>query len=487
MSPVAKKSRLRKALKKGVAIAALAATVAVDSASAYFLPYQVARITDETRLVLVEKSIRIGMTYCMAYRAVRRRVLGMGDCLVTSVSLPAAKEFIEQCRKFCEIFKIVASSIESVSWGKELNEQGFCITFPNGTRIFAFSSNPKAIRSFGGEVMVDEIAYHQDAREMMKAAGGRAMWGYPVTVWSSHNGVESEWNRRLIEERAKGAKSKWKIVTITLPDAIDQGLLAKINQVSGQNKSREDFIAETTEMCGGEEGYAEECLCQPVRSGDPAIKWNYISDARKEYALLRYEFSGDDEARAQQISDALITELSGRDLNLGYDVARTGHLAVVAINQKLGKVSRCVGLVKMHKTKFGIQRGLIERIMTAIPSAIGGGDKTGIGMQVCEELTETFGEARFVGMNFGALKPELGTNLTKVFESAEQEIPAGMDNDDIAYDLSGIKRNPLPSGRIQFTETPNPIEKRSHCDIAWALAMANYAGREEATPGVYFG
>ena len=485
MSPVARKSPLKRRLKKAVASTVVAATVAQEASQGYFLPYQVERIVDDTRLVLVEKSIRIGMTFGMSYRAVRRRVLGFGDCLVTSVSLPAAKEFIEQCKKFNEIFKIAASNIEAVSWGSELNEQGFCITYPNGCRIFAFSSNPKAIRSFGGEVMVDEIAFHEHPKEMIKAAGGRAMWGYPVTIWSSHNGADSDWNRMLIEERAKGAKSKWKIVRITLPDAIGQGLLAKINQVSGQNKTAEEFIAETRDMVGGEDAYNEECLCMPTRAGDQAIKWNYIQEARKDYALLRFEISGDDEARAQQISDALVAEFAGLDISLGYDVARTGHLAALVVNHKHGKVARHVGLVKMHKVKFSIQRGIIERVMEKIPTAVGCGDKTGIGMQVCEELADKFGEARFVGVNFGALKPELGTNLTKIFEGAEQELAAGADNDDVAYDLSGIKRQSLPSGRVQFYETANPVEKRSHCDMAWALAMASYAGKEDAIPGVW--
>ena len=460
----------------------------------YFLPYQQERINDDTRLVLVEKSIRIGMTYAMAFRAVIRRVEGHGDCLVTSVSLPAAKEFIEQCRKFCEIFKLAASTlqIEEVSWGDALNEQGFCITFPDakdpskpGCRIFAFSSNPKAIRSFGGEVMVDEIAFHEHPRDMIKAAGGRAMWGYPVTIWSSHNGADSEWNRLLTEERAKGTKSRWKIVTITLPDAIDQGLLDKINAVSGQQTTREEFVAQTREICGGEEGYAEECLCQPRRAGDPAIKWNYIQEARKDYALLRFELSGDDEARATEISDAIVAELGSMNVTIGYDVARTGHLSVVTLNHRKGAVQRLVGLVKIHKCKFGIQRGIIERVMDAIPSSVGCGDKTGIGMQTCEELEERFGNARFKGINFGTLKPELGTNLTKVFESATQEIPAGTDNEDIVFDLAGIKRATLPSGRVTFTETQNPVEKRSHCDIAWSLALANMAAKEEAIPGIH--
>lgn len=457
-----------------------------ENVNKYFLPYQVDAILDEHRLMLIEKSIRVGFTFCMAFRAVRRRIEGHGDCLVTSVSLPAAKEFIEQCRKYNEIYKYAASEIEAVSWGKELNEQGFCITYPNGCRIFAFSSNPKAVRSFGGEVMIDEPAFHEHMKEMLKAAGGRAMWGHPVTMWSSHNGADSEWNQFLAQEKAKGSDSKWHIKTVTLIDALDQGLLDKINAVSNQHKTREEFIAETKEMLGGEEAYEEECLCKPKQGGASAIKWQWILAAKREYKMLRFKFTGDDLTEVTGAAEAIVKacQESGSP-ELGYDVARTGDLAAVWVNRRDGTRHIAIGLVTFKNSKFSTQKALLMAIFKGCASVVGAGDKTGLGMQICEELEEEFGQARFIGINFGTAKPDLGTRLTKFYEQGDQELPAGPEYDEVFFDLAGIRQDSLPSGRIHFYESTNPVNKASHCDMAWANALALAAGAEGIDQGYY--
>lgn len=452
----------------------------VDSSiSRYFLPYQIEAILDESRLNLWEKSIRIGASYSMAFRAVRRRVMGAGDCLVTSVSLPAAKEFIEQCRRFDEIFKLGASAIEDVRWGEALNEAGFCITYPNGGRIFAFSSNPKAIRSFGGEVCIDEFAFHQDPKEMLKAAGGRAMWGFPITIWSSHNGADSEWNRILTEEKAKGAESKWKIRTTTLFDALDAGLLEKINETRGLSMTRDEFVAQTRTACGSEEAFNEECLCQPRRGGAGAIGWQHIEEAKKDFDAVRFHVANDDAPHALTAAEAAIAAL-GKDepASLGFDVARTGDLAAIWIGRKTGDKHRLAALITMKQCRFPTMFDTVARIMEKRPALVGAGDKTGMGMQICEDLEERFGQARFIGINFGSLKPDLGTRLAKMFESGAVELPRGERWADLYADLSGIRVEPLPSGRLHYYESRNPLNKDSHCDMAWAAALALMAAAE---------
>ena len=67
--------------------------------------------------------------------------------------------------------------------------------------IKGFSSNPDAMRGEGGEVGIDELTSHAQPEELVKAAGGRAMWGYPVRIWTSHRGVDSCFNRMIQEER----------------------------------------------------------------------------------------------------------------------------------------------------------------------------------------------------------------------------------------------------------------------------------------------
>ena len=450
----------------------------------YFLPYQIEAITNEARLFAWEKSIRIGATYAMSFRAVRRRLLGMGDYLHTSVSLPAALEFVQQCKQWNDVYHVAAAALGEIEWEDSVEGKAYQIKYKNGGRIIAFSSNPKAIRSFGGEVGIDEIAFHKDPKAMRQAAGGRAMWGYPVSIWSSHNGVESDWNQFLTEQKAKGAASAWKIITTTLPDAIEQGLVEKINETRGTTFTREQFVKDAVDLCGGQEGYEEECLCLPRKSGAVAIKWIHIEQAKADYELFRLDLRGDEQVDLDSIAGALFAELrAATAAALGYDVARTGDLSAFWINAKEPDNRwRLKGMITMFNRKFGLQRAIAEKFMRQIPAMLGAGDKTGLGMQVCEELTDEFGEARFVGMNFRQMKPAIGTKLVRVFEDGRQILPADRRHEDILQDLACIRTEPATSGLTRFYEVRNPLNKNSHCDMAWAGGMALTVGEDSQGP-----
>jgi phage FluMu gp28-like protein len=486
--------------------------------SRYFLPYQIEAIMEEARLVLWEKSVRVGATYAMAFRAVRRRVLGLGNYLHTSVNERVAQTFVQDCKKFCKIFDIVAGEVDEFSAYNPLTdrqESAFKIEFPNGKAIKAFSSNPDALRGEGGEVGVDELTSHRDPKEMMKAAGGRAMWGYPVTMWTSHRGEESEFNRLVKEERAKGAASVWKIRSTDLFTAIDQGLLEKINEVRSAECvaagvafspiTREAFVAETVAMVGGQEAFEEECLLKPRKGGESAVKWIFLDSARQAYGCARVDLNGDKPGDARILVPQLAALGAGRGrMALGYDVARTGDLSCVWINAEEprnahapltgtgsqsasatppGVAARLVGLITMRNMPFGSQRSIIEALMLAFPTLVGAGDSTGLGMQICEELQTKFGPARFSGVNFSAMKPELGTNMVRVYEDGRQILPVAREFDDAIYDVAGIRTQPMPSGRVKFYETPNPISRHSHCDMAWANALALLALKDQVDVG----
>lgn len=455
----------------------------------YFLDYQVDQILEEARLNLTEKSIRIGITFAQAMRGVRRRMKGLGNLLHTSVNERIAKSYIGDCKRFCKIYDVAGASDvkEFEVWNASENrrETAFEIAFKKqGVSIKAFSSNPDAIRGEGGEVNIDEISSHKRADELRQAAGGRAMWGYPINIWSSHAGVDGPLNRLVREERAKGEKSRWKIKRITLYDALDAGLLEKINAVSGASMTREQFIEDTKALVGGEDAFAEECLCEPRASGLQAIKWGYIDAAKSAYPLLRKHLSGDESFDvASWLAPAVETLRAMRAAAIGYDVARTGHLSAVPVFGDDGKKWRLMALLTMRGRKFRLQQEALVAILQALPNAVGAGDSTGLGMQVCEFLVETFGDMRFVGVNFSAHKRDIGTNLVKVFEDGRIALPDARDEEDILFDLACIKINPLPSGLSQFVETANPINKDSHCDIAWAIGLAMFAGKQEVQVG----
>jgi phage FluMu gp28-like protein len=455
----------------------------------YFLDFQSDVILEEARLNLIEKSIRIGITFSEAMRAVRRRMLGLGNLLHTSVNENIAKAFITDCRKFNRLYDVVGASEvkESEVWNEFENrkETAYRIDYKKqDVSIEVFSSNPDSIRGKGGEVNIDELTSHKRSEDMLQAAGGRAMWGYPLNIWSSHKGMNSGFNRLIKEQRALGDKSRWKIKTITLYDALDAGLLEKINQVSGSNMTRENFIEDTKAMVGGEDAFAEECLCQPRASGLQAIKWQYIDVAKRTYPLVRKHIEGDETFDVADWFAPVASILPGfSKIALGYDVARTGHLSSVPVLGFDGTLWRHLSLLTMHARKFRLQFADIVAIMGANKNMVGAGDATGLGMETCENLTDTFGEGRFLGVNFSADKTEIGTKMVRVFEDGAIALSDARNDEDIVFDLAAIQID-ASSKLTKFVETANPVNKLSHCDIAWSIGLALFVGQEDRQPGI---
>src|SRR5438552_3829433 len=76
------------------------------------------------------------------------------------------------------------------------------IKFDNGSRIIAFSSNPYAMAVYGGDVGLDEFAKHPHPKLLWQTAQARVTWGFDLAVWSSHDGEDTLFNEFAQQARA---------------------------------------------------------------------------------------------------------------------------------------------------------------------------------------------------------------------------------------------------------------------------------------------
>ena len=466
----------------------------------YLLPYQIAQAFNESRLRWWEKSIRIGATFEKAFEAVRDRLVpGKGDYLHSSVTQQVAQAFLEDCEFFLGAYKAAGAVVSrgTEDWVEALRDandqpvkdaagnqlhvkrKAFEWKFDTGQKLRVFSSRPEALRGFGGAVGIDEIAFHLRMGAMLKAAGGRAMWGYPVSLWTSHNGEDSEWNMWLKKEKQRGDKSIWSGQTTTLTTAIADGLVEKINQTRGMNLTRQEFVEQTKALLGSEEAYLEECECIAQTRGMPAIAWIDILAAQRDYHVDCRTVVGD-AVQGQQVDpsvQAVIQEnlWTGLDASkrysLGYDVARNGDLSSVWVNETDGRNHRCVMDVRFHKCKLPAQREFIIQGMNALHGMTGAGDSTGLGLETCETLSDMF-PGRFAMVNFSTFKAHIVGRLRGAYQDGRKIIPR--EPEDIGYDAAAIlvQTNGM---RVSYTESKNPANQHSHCDLAYsdALATAN--------------
>ena len=80
--------------------------------------------------------------------------------------------------------------------------------------------------------------------------------------------------------------------------------------------------------------------------------------------------------------------------------------------------------------------------------------------------------SRFTSVNFAAKKHDLGFTLMNQLSVAEKRFPKN--EPDIAADYFALSKS-FTGKKWIFTESRNTWNAASHCDIAWAGALASHA------------
>ena len=482
--------------------------------SKHFMPHQIQWIQAEKAIhkqgkqaiALAEKSVRIGWTYADAFKNVRKRLWFKDrDYLFATKDYPSALEYVRQCYKFAEIFnltKTILSHGEEQMAVNQLNAEGHpsgvveqvnvgVIKFDNGSRIMAFSSNPQAMAVYGGDVGLDEFAKHPNAKLLWETAQGRIALGHDLAIWSAHDGEDTLFNEFAQEARA-GA-GPWNIYfKVTMPDAINLGLVKVINRARGTNLNPEKFLADCRSRARQEEIFEQSYMCNPLGASTASIvEWSAIERCRFDYEIERVHLEADQvrqhfgefsphqpetrEAKIEQFLTDKFPELFESRLKhrLGFDVAASGQgdLAAFYIDELKGSDLWLQGLLTVRTEDWHFLKTVLAYFLQNLHSVQGAGDESGLGRQICWEAASQF-PGRFLKANFAGKKHDLGFALMNELSVSEKRFPRS--HQDIAADYFALRK--VHTGtRWAFNEGRNTLNPASHCDIAWAGALASYA------------
>ncbi|GHU09569.1 hypothetical protein FACS1894151_07600 [Spirochaetia bacterium] len=169
-------------------------------------------------------------------------------------------------------------------------------------------------------------------------------------------------------------------------------------------------------------------------------------------------------------------------LFLGYDVARFRDASVIFLLGQLpnGK-KRTVAEIEMVNTKFKIQKENMRKIMRGLPVVRGMIDRTGIGLQMCEDLQEEFGETRIEGVQFNtAPKEMLAIGVRTGLENKEFLLH---NEKKFQRQVHSIKRTALAGGVFRYD---SQRDEDGHADSFWAWALSNCAVVETVTTKLNF-
>lgn len=435
----------------------------------YFLPYQQRWIDDPSPFSLGEKSRRIGWTYASSYRAVERRVRqgSKRSLYFSSADQTAGREFIDYCKTWCEVFNTVAVESDEVEVidDREMNTK--VLTFANGTKIVAGSSNPVFFRSKGGDTDGDEFAFHRDGRELVKAMHATSLfWGHQLRLWSTHNGDGSYFHSLLKD--ARSGKLKAAVHRVTLLDAVDQGLVEKIKRLKARDdRARQEWLDDLRSTCPDEATWNEEYLCQPQSEANSLISYELIRGC---------EMNPDDQ---KIVEDPRELRLTGPGY-VGFDVGREKDLSVFWVLELIGDVYWTRLVKRFHKTPYQTQLDYGRLLMEQPNVRRMCGDATGIGDMLIESLQNRVGKARVEKVKFTAdVKADLAMPLVALFEDRRVRVPADAATRE---GLHKVRKIVTSAGNVRFDAAHDDA---GHADEFWSCGLAYHAAdRRNAGPRV---
>ncbi|KAL1110073.1 hypothetical protein AAG570_014029 [Ranatra chinensis] len=425
-----------------------------------FLPYQTAWLDDKSRYKVWEKSRRIGATWTQAYEDVRDCLSGMVPAVwFSSADLSAAREYILYCAHWAGLFNAAFETTGEAEGKSDI--KSFTISFTNGSRINALSSNPSAFRSKGGKLVLDEFAFHKDDNGLWRAAKPIVTWGYPVRIISTHNGKQALYYKFIEGIRKK--KLDWSLHTVTIFDAVAQGLTDKIFNRPTTHEERASWIEAEKQSCAGGAVWEQEYCCDPVDESTAFIPHHIIDNCCGNLVLNDY---------------SAITS----PLYVGVDIARRRDMSVIwGVCDKGGTLETCV-YHELKGMRFKEQETLLFDILAHPMLRRVCIDETGIGMQMAENALDKFGR--------GLVEPVYLTAKTK--EAIAYEIRTALEEgrliipgfDSVRSDFHGVQRVSTSAGNIRLDA------KRTgdgHADRFWAAALAVHAYKtpELRVPVVY--
>lgn len=470
--------------------------------SRYFLPHQMAWIQDNSRLRFAEKSVRIGWTYADAFKNVRKRLTEKNrDYLFATKDQMSAVEYLQQCEKFAEIFNftrsIVSRGVETETLsGKLPSGESFTqevkfgyMKFDTGSRILAFSSNPYAMAVFGGDVGLDEFAKHQNAEKLWETAQGRITWGYDLGIWSAHDGTDTLFYQFAQEARA--GKGGWSYYRVTMEDAVELGLVEKINEVRGTTWTREAFIQDCKNRARLPEIYEQAYNCNPTGSTSAIVPWAQLANCQKDYSIQRIHleagqitelfgsFKPETQTNRQNRIREFVCSAFAKVFNqpgkyrLGFDVAASGEGDLACIYTDLKETPRLklASLFTCRTDDWDFLQTVLFTHLRKLSALQAAGDETGLGRQICWTAAQHF-PGRFTPVNFSSEKHDMGFALMNQLSVGEKVMPK--DQPDIAQDYFAMRKI-YQGKRWVFTESRNLLNPASHCDIAWAGGLSTKA------------
>lgn len=465
------------------------------------LSYQgeISRTCAAHSVTFVEKSRRTGATFGAAADAVLRsgaqRAAGGMDTLYMGTSADMAREFVDASGGWARRLELAITVQDEVLFddGSEKGIKATRIDFASGFSVVALPSRPRVLRGRQGFVIIDEGAFVDDLKEVLKAAIALTMWGGSVLVISTHNGAANVFAETIANIRA--GRLPYGLVRFDLDQALRAGLYERICLVSngrqvwspdGEADWRENLIRTYGD------GADEELYCVPAQGGGVVLPRVLVeARARADIPVLRLKMPDAFKLRPLPAREAEIREWCERELApllsaldptlshaLGNDFGRVSDLTVfwpLTVRKDLRRVTPF--LVELVNMPFEQQAQILFFIADRLPRLYAMKlDAGGNGAYLAEVATQRYGEhlVEEVKISAGWYLAEVAP-FRAAFEDDAITVPADAD---VVRDLTTpVYKAGVPS--IPTLRQAGEGGVKRHCDAFVAGVMAYAASRAD--------
>lgn len=445
-------------------------------ASPLLLPYQQHWVNDAAPLKLYLKARQIGFSFAETLAEVmecleRPRTMW----LLLSCGERQAVELARKAKQHCQSIGAVAwlhenefvaasrsagprfATSPAVREGRALPYLAIALAqhrleFPNGSMMLALPANPDTARGYAANVLLDEFAFHRDARAIYAAVYPSITRGFRLRIASTPFG-ESGTFYELWTTQNNFSKHRTDIF-----QAREQGLGVEIEPLRAG--------------CPDEEIWRQEYCCEFVSDATSWIPWELIvaaEQADERCGPLPIAATG---SREEATSDQALD--TGRrspvaDLFLGADIARHRDLTVLYVVARLGDVLYTRAIERLQNATFAAQERAIEAAIAAHGVRRCAIDSTGMGAMLAESLEKKFG-SRVEAVSFTrAVKEDLALRVKRLFEERRIRIPSDAA---LRAAIHAVRKYVATAGHFRFDAERT---ERGHADEFWALALAAYA------------
>ncbi len=386
-----------------------------------------------------------GKSLATAVKKTLRAILKHRSCMMLSAGERQSRELLDKCVRVAQALEMQMAAKGATLNYRTTNEE---LQFLDGrgkrlAKIVALPSNPRTVRGFTGDLVIDEFAHHADQKEIWRAALPMITRGnYECDIISTPCGSEEMFATLWHDTRNGFSKH-----SVTVVDAMREGLVL-YNQQGGVAT-----VDDIKEMIGDEEAFRQEYMCEFLDESTSFLEHALITQCESDVATEEFEGPFD-----------------GRALYAGWDIARWRDLAVMWVIEKMADdrlVTRAVFVFR--RCPFEEQWAVFESLMTIWGVRRAAIDATGMGEPIGERAVTRWGEHRIAAVRMTS-ETILGmaTPARAAMEGGRLLIPR---SPEIHNDLHSVKKDIGALGRIKLTFGRTD----GHADRFVALMLASSA------------